>query len=140
MYDKTPIELHEHTDCDLTLMIQMILNVTVWNDRDINTEHRSKIANGLILLAKSGNNLAAALYCISAAYGSHNEYFSNSTAISLLFSAGEPAIQIYHNILRDEFLEIVDEEFFEYMWSYPAIQYFYEKDNISNPLPSDIII
>lgn len=117
----------EFIDDNLPQMKDMIMSITVFHGGEPNEELCGLIADNLFFFARTGSKLAAAMYCISAAYNKDSDIFSAYTAIALLFSGN--AVKEYHDLVRDEFADIMDDEEYKYFYTFPAIEFFKQLGN-----------
>lgn len=101
-------------------MKDMILSITIWSD-DPDENLCKTMAEGLQILANSGNKKAAALYCATAAYDNNEDTFSEDIAVNLVFTAD--AVEEYHKLVEDEFYSIVDAEYYDYLYAFPAVHF-----------------
>lgn len=119
----TKDEVLTHFETNFASLKQMILNVAVWSiepDRDL----CQPLAEGLKILANAGNKKAAVLYAAIAVYDNNADCFSKETASQLLIT--QNAIDEYVSFIDEEFREVVDEDAYDWMFSFPAVSFLNE--------------
>lgn len=115
-------------DSDFDAIKDMILNTTVFSFEPEEEECKT-IESGLRKLAECENKNACAIYAIVTAYDNCCNCFSKSFATEQIFKT--KSVENYHNILDEEFRDVVDEEYYSFLYSAPAIwlmEYVVEHD------------
>lgn len=104
----------------------VLLDYAIWRDfspyDSPDKEVCKTLGRGLIALAKSGEKRAAALYCLIAFYQPSDYGFSKDIAAQLVLEMD--AVDIYHELLEEQLIDIVDEDYYESAYAFPLLHIF----------------
>ena len=120
-------QLMNFFDSNFSEVKEMVFNAAVFS-YEPDKETCMALSEGLRILANAGNKNAAVLYCAIATYGDNADCFSTDVAGELLFAA--EALDEYHELIKEEFEDVVDEDHFDYMYEFPVIYFFKNVINV----------
>ena len=114
----TKEEVLAYFQTNFTSLKKMIIEIAFWA-YEPNKDLCKPLAEGLQVLASTGNKKAVVLYAVIAAYDNNANCFSKETALQLLFTHN--AVDEYVSFVDEEFKDDVDADLYEFLYSFPAV-------------------